>query len=91
MAPVRSGRFSGGDFSLEYVDEFCCLGNLISIGGGVVASLLDWKKFRESSPFLTMKGLFLFAKGELYRVCVRCAVLRGNGGWATKTDEAGRL
>jgi len=66
-----------GDATLECVDEFCYLGDIIGVRGGAEASSImrircDWKKFRELLLLLTMKGLSLHMKGSLYAACEKC-------------------
>ena len=59
------------DTSVDCVEEFCYLGDMLSSGGGAgEASRMRircaWKKFRELSPILTARGASLTLKGKIY-------------------------
>ena len=61
--------------TLECVDKFCYLGDMIgSSGGAEDASSMIVKcalgKFRELSPILTARRASLKLKGKVYRTCV---------------------
>ena len=89
IAPVR---LDIGDKSLECVDEFCYLGDMISAGGGAEASSVarirsGWKKYRELLPLLTSRGPSLHFKGKLY---VACVMLYGSETWAIKREDEQR-
>ena len=69
--PVGAERLVYGDVSLERVDKFCYLGDMISAGGGLEAAVnarirSGWRKFRELLPLLTSAGTSLRLKGKLY-------------------------
>ena len=83
MAPVRAERLVYGDISLECVDKFCYLGDMIRAGGGVEAAVnarirRGWRKFRELLPSLTSKGTPLRFKRKLYAACIRSVMLSGS-------------
>lgn len=95
IAPVRLDRLDIGDMSLECVDEFCYLGDMISAGGGAEAGSVarirsGWKKFRELLPLLTLRGPSLHFKGKLYSACVRSVMLYGSETWAIKREDEQR-
>jgi len=76
----RMEKIDVGDVTLECVDEFCYLGDVIGVGDGTETSSImrvrcGWKKFRELLPLLTMKRLSLRMKGNLYAACVRSVML----------------
>ena len=61
--------------SLECVDKFCYLGDMIGSGGAAEdASSMRvkcaWGKFRELSSILTARRALLKLKGKVYRICV---------------------
>lgn len=81
VACVRLGRVSVGDVYCKCADDFCSLGDVISVGGVVESSSLardnyDWKKFRELLPLLMMRELSRLAKGKVFAACVRSAVFK---------------
>lgn len=54
-------------WNVEFMDEFCYLGDKINAGGGAEAGLVarvrsGWKKFGELLPLLTLKGFSFHAK-----------------------------
>ena len=66
----------GNGVSLEKVDKFCYLGDMLDADAGCdsavtagVRSVLE--KFREYLPILTGKGFSLKLKGRVYATCVR--------------------
>jgi len=82
--------------SLECVDKFCYLGDMIGAGGGAEESSrarvrCAWGKFRELSPLLTSRGVSLKVKGKLYSACVQCVMIYGSETWAMKLEDMQRL
>lgn len=78
----------GGE-SLERVDKFCYLGDMINSGGGAEAAVTcrmrcAWKKFRELAPILIKKGPSLKLKGKVYESCVRSCMIYGSETWPMK-------
>ena len=77
--------------SLECVDKFCYLGDIIGSGGGAEdASSMRvkcaWGKFREFSPILTARRASLKLKGKVYRTCVQSVY----GIWQRDVGNEGR-
>ena len=75
--------------SLEKVDKFCYLGNMLDADGGCDSTLTArvrsaWKKFRE--PILTGKGFSLKLKGKVYATCVSC-LMHGSETWPMKVEH----
>ena len=74
-----TGRISidiGGDANLELVEEFCYLGDMLSVDGDADAAVetrirIGWNKFRQLVPLLTNKDISLTVRGRLYSSCVR--------------------
>ena len=92
VAPVPAERLVYGDVSLECVDKFCYLGDMIGAGGGVEAAVIarirsGWKKFSELLPRLTSKGTSSRLKGKLYAACVRSVMLYGSETWVIKKED----
>ena len=57
--------------SIEVVDSFCYLGDMITSGGGcseatVVHCRTAWKKFKELLPLLTSKSISLRNRGKVF-------------------------
>ena len=82
--------------SLECVDKFFYLGDMIGSGGGAedAASMrvkCAWGKFRELSPILTARRAWLKLKGKVYRTCVQSVMVYGSETWAMKAEDMQRL
>ncbi|XP_057306970.1 uncharacterized protein LOC130645111 [Hydractinia symbiolongicarpus] len=78
--------------SLEIVENFCYLGDMLDSEGGVGRSVTcrigsAWKKFRELLPLLTSRVLSIEVKGRLYEACVRSVMLYGSETWAVKQED----
>jgi hypothetical protein len=85
---------SGG--SLEVVDRFCYLGDMIGAGGGAEEASRTrvqcaWAKFRELMPLLTTRGASLKLKGKVYKACVQSVMIYGSETWAMKVEDMDRL
>ena len=81
-----------GDFSVERVNEFCYLGDLLDsegdAGRAVTARIRKaWSCFKELAPFLTHKGIAWTLKGRVYNACVRSSVLYGSETWAVRQED----
>jgi hypothetical protein len=86
----------GNGVSLELVDKFCYLGDMLSADGGADAAVAArvssaWKKFRELTPFLTAKRVSLKMKGKVYDSCVRTCMTYGSETWAMKAGHESKL
>ncbi|XP_057298413.1 uncharacterized protein LOC130629284 [Hydractinia symbiolongicarpus] len=82
--------------SLEIVENFCYLGDMLGSEGGIGRSVTcrigsAWKKFRELLPLLTSRVLSIEVKGRLYEACVRSVMLYGSETWAVKQEDLDRL
>jgi len=82
--------------SLEVVDSFCYLGDMLSAGGGCELSSTvrvksAWKKFRELLPVLTSRSIPLITRGRVYSSCVRSVLLYGSECWALTQSSLARL
>jgi len=74
------------------------LGNMPSCGGGAedvsrVRVRCAWKKFRELSTILTVRGASLRLKGKIYSSCVRSndICIYGSETWPMKVENKQRL
>jgi len=61
--------------SVEIVNEFCCLGDTLSVDGDADAAVTNrihsgWFKFRSLASFLTGKHVSLLLRGKVYDACV---------------------
>ena len=82
--------------SIEVVDSFCYLGDMITSGGGcseatVVRCRTAWKKFKELLPLLTSKSISLRNRGKVFVTYVRSALLHASECWALKKEDLLRL
>ena len=82
--------------SVEWLDSFCYLGDVMGCGGGVEDAVRHrvkcaWGKFRELSPFLTLRGMSLKLKGKLYSACVQSVLMYGSETWALKVGVVQRM
>ena len=86
-------RLSLGDgLSLECVEWFCYLGDMIGAGGGAEEAARSrvrcaWAKFKELAPILTSRGASLKVKGKVYRVCVQRVLVYGSETWPVKVED----
>jgi len=82
----------GNGVSLEKVDKFCYLGDMLDAGGGCDSAVTTrvrsaWKKFCEYLPILTGKGFSLKLKGKVYATCVRSCLMLGSDIWPIKVEH----
>jgi hypothetical protein len=82
--------------SLECVDKFCYLGDMLGCGGGAGDAVRTrvkcaWGKFRELAPFLTLRGMSVRMKGKIYTACVQSVLVYGSETWSMKLDDMQRL
>ena len=76
--------------------KLCYLGDMLSAGGGAEASSINqvktgWKKFRELLPLLTSRVFLYKLKGNIYKACVRSAMLYGSEIWPVKREDMCRF
>jgi len=69
----------GDGASVELVDMFCYLGDMLSVDGDADAAVearvrMGWNKFRQLVPLLINKNASLLMRGKLYRSCVRSCI-----------------
>ena len=82
--------------SLECVDEFCYLGDMLGAGGGCENAVITrcrvaWGKFRKLLPVLTCRYLSFQIRGSVYSACVRAAMLHGSETWGPRSEDLQRL
>ena len=85
-------RDIGNGVSLDKVDKFCYLGDMLDADGGcdsaVTARVISaCKKFREYLPILTGKGFSLKLKGKVYATYVRSCLMHGSETWPMKVEH----
>ncbi|MBV8233323.1 MAG: hypothetical protein JO329_25390 [Planctomycetaceae bacterium] len=91
----NEGEGDGGVFelgegtNLEVVEEFCYLGDMLDVEGGVDRAVekriaVGWNKFHEMKGIITKRGISLKLKGRLYDSCVRSCMLYASETWAMK-------
>ncbi len=89
---VRQVRMS--DASVEVVDSFCYLGDVVRCEGGAEAPVRGrrvcaWKSWRELASLLVNQNILLGSRAQVYRACVRSVLLYEVETWATtKQPEA---
>ena len=88
-----------GEDSLQIVDSFRYLGDVISCGGEVELAVGDrisgaWSKWRELASLVVNHGIPLEERGKVYRACevyrACIAVCCGNFGTNRKTERTAR-
>ena len=85
-----------GTDSLEVVDSFCYLGDMLSAAGGCGLAVTTrvktaWSKYRELMPVLTTRHLNLKTRGRIYSTCVRRAMLYASETWPLSKPDLRRL
>ena len=100
LHPLENGneahKIKLGNVEYERVNKFCYLGDMPSAGGGGKASSVTqvrtgWKKFRELLPLSTSRVFLHKMKGNIYKACVRSAMLYGSETWPAKREGTCRL
>ena len=86
----------GEDDSLEMVQQFCYLGDMIGAGGGSEEAVrcrirCAWGKFNGLAPMLTKRGLSLKVKGKMYDLYVRRVLVYGSETWPLKAGDMQRM
>ena len=82
--------------SIEVVDRFSYLGDVISAEGGAQEAVTSrirsaWKKFKEVSNVICGRSISLKVRGTLYKSYVRNAPTYGAECWALKMEDERRL
>ena len=92
--PLKEVRV--GEDTLDVVDSFCYLGDMVCAGGGceraiIARSRSAWGKFRELLPLLTSRSISTYRRGRLYDSVVRSVLLHGSQSWAMTKKDINRL
>ena len=71
------------EVSLEKVDKFCYLGDMLHADGGCDSAVTArvrpaWKKFCEYLHIVTGRGFSLKLKCKVYTTCVRSCLMHGS-------------
>jgi len=82
----------GNGVSLEKVDEFCYLGDMLDADGGCDSAVTTrvrsaWKKFCEYLPIVTGKRFSLKLNGNVYATRVRSCLMHGSETWTMKVEH----
>ena len=82
--------------SLEIVDSFCYLGNVVSCGARVASAVSDrisgaWSKWRELESLLVNHSIPLEERAKVYCACVRPVLLYAVETWALTERLEGLL
>jgi len=94
--PVTNTRCTSGDSgvnaSLELVDKFCYLVDMLSVDGDADVAIetrirIGWNKFRHLVPLLTNKDISLIVRGRLYSSCVQSCMLHGSETWPVRKEN----
>jgi hypothetical protein len=94
--PIRVKVVKLGEESLECVENFCYLGDMLGSGGGAEDASRTrvrcaWGKFNELAPIITSRGASLKLKGKIYRACVQSVLVYGSETWPMKVVDSDRL
>ena len=81
---------------LEVVTDFCCLGHMISAGGGCELSSITrcksaWSKFHQLLSLLTNPHLLFTNRGQIYSTYIRAVMLYSSETWSLLTPSLNRL
>ena len=84
------------DVTLDCVENFCYLGDVIGVGGGAEDACRNrvknaWMSFNKLQPILTTRGVSLRLKGKFYRMCVQRVMVYGSETWPMRAEELRRL
>ncbi len=76
-----------GKVTVEVVDSFCYLGDVVRCEGGAEAAVrrriaCAWKSWRELASLLLNQNILLGSRTQVYRACVRSVLLYGAETWA---------
>jgi len=89
----------GDGSSVEIVDYFCYLGDMLSVDGDADAAVTarirsGWFKFKFAGLFLAAKRFQVVVlhpprllRGKVYDACVRICVLHGSDTWLLKREN----
>jgi len=78
--------------SLELVDKFCYLGDMLSVDGDADAAVetricIGWNKLRQLLSWLTNKDISLTVRGRLYSSCLQSSMLHGSETWPVRKEN----
>jgi len=77
--------------SLEVVDMFCYLGDMLSVDGDADAAVegvcKGWNKFRELVPLLTSKHVSVLMRQKLYASCICSCMLHESETWPVEKEN----
>jgi len=81
----------GASAKLELVDQFCYLGDMLSVDGDADAAVearirIGWNKFRQLVPLLINKDVLLNVRGRLYSSRLRSSMLHGSETWPVRKE-----
>ena len=82
--------------SLEVVQEFCYLGDVIGSSGGCYDAITArmksaWKSFRELLPILSNRAISFRNRGHIFNSCVRSVLLYACETWPVTVADLNRL
>jgi len=82
----------GNGVSLEKVDKFCYLGDMLDADGGCDSAVtarvkFAWNKFCKYLPILTGKEFSLKLKGMVYATCLKSCLMHGSESWPMKVEH----
>ncbi len=91
---TRETEWQAAGDVLEVVDQFCYLGDMLDSEAGVDRAVqhrisVAWMKWREIASLLMNKSIPLKSRAQVYKVCIRPALLYSAENWPlTERQEA---
>ena len=84
------------DSSLECVNRFCYLGDMLGAAGGCGEASRTrvrgaWGQFKVFAELVIRRGMPLRQKGRVYRSCVQSAMVYASETWAVRVEEEQRM
>jgi len=88
----RTSMDIGDGASLELMNKFCYVGDMLSVNGDADAAVearvhKGWNKFRQLVPPLTNKHVSLLMRGKLHTSCVHSCMLHDSETWPVKKQN----
>lgn len=76
--------------SLEVVQKFCYLGDMLDAASSITRVQCIWGKFRNLHPCIKSEVVLSKVKGELFKACIQTVMSYGSETWPSKVEERQR-